>query len=207
MIGEDRTGLLSRLGRLVRRRPYVSGVTAAAVVGLGAYLVFGFFALHLLFVDSTVDEADPFAVPATTAATTAPSTTTATSPGSTAGPTTSTTTTTTSPPQPEVVVLATGDFISRAHTTTGTATVITDGDRRVLRLEGFATDNGPDLNVYLATGPPDGSPGEFVDLGDLKGNIGDQNYELTLDADLDRYTTVFIWCVRFSVAFGAAPLA
>jgi hypothetical protein len=62
--------------------------------------------------------------------------------------------------------------------------VIADGDRRFLRFEGFETDNGPDLNVYLATGPPDGSPGDFKDLGDLRGNIGDQNYEIPDDVDL-----------------------
>lgn len=100
-----------------------------------------------------------------------------------------------------------GSFIGRAHPTTGLAKVITDGNQRFLRFEGFETDNGPDLNVYLATGSPDGSPEDFIDLGDLKGNIGDQNYELPDDVDLDRYTTVFIWCVRFSVAFGTAPLA
>ena len=60
--------------------------------------------------------------------------------------------------------------------------------------------------MYIGSGPPDGSPGDFVDLGDLKGNIADQNYELTDEVDLSRHTTVYIWCVRFSVAFGAAAL-
>jgi len=107
----------------------------------------------------------------------------------------------------QVTTLAEGTFIDRAHPTRGTAKIITDGDRRFLRLEGFETDNGPDLNVYLATGDPTGSPGEFVDLGDLKGNVGDQNYEIDPGVAIDEYTTVFIWCVRFSVAFGAAALA
>ncbi|MCB1018203.1 MAG: DM13 domain-containing protein, partial [Acidimicrobiales bacterium] len=74
-----------------------------------------------------------------------------------------------------------------------------------------ATDNGPDLNVYLSTAPADADEGafddDFVDLGDLQGNIGDQNYEVPADVDLDRYQTVVIWCVRFGVAFGAATLA
>ena len=48
---------------------------------------------------------------------------------------------------------------------------------------------------------------DFIDLGDLKGNIGAQNYELSADIDLDEYTTVAIWCVRFGVAFNAANLA
>ena len=56
--------------------------------------------------------------------------------------------------------------------------------------------------VYLF----DDETGDFVDLGDLKGNIGDQNYELPADLDLDRYDFVDIWCVRFGVSFGSASL-
>ena len=52
-----------------------------------------------------------------------------------------------------------------------------------------------------------GASGEFVDLGDLKGNIGEQNYEIPPDVDLERFDTVVIWCVRFGVAFAAADLA
>lgn len=110
------------------------------------------------------------------------------------------------------VISVSGDFIDRSHPTTGIAKVLSDGaGRRVLRLENFETDNGPDLNVYLSTAAPDAPAGDFdedfFDLGDLKGNIGDQNYEIPDEVDLDRYSTVVIWCVRFSVAFGAAPLA
>ena len=90
--------------------------------------------------------------------------------------------------------------------------MLSDGsDQRFLRFEDFATDNGPDLNVYLSTAPPDAPAGDFdddfVDLGDLKGNIGSQNYEIPADVDLDRYRSVVIWCVRFGVAFGAAELS
>jgi len=104
-----------------------------------------------------------------------------------------------------------GDFIDRSHPTVGTAAVLSDGSgRRVLRLEGFSTDNGPDLNVYLVAAAPDAPAGDFdddfVDLGDLKGNIGSQNYEIPEEVDLDRHRTVVIWCVRFGVAFGAAGL-
>ncbi len=87
------------------------------------------------------------------------------------------------------------------------ASILTDGGtRRVLRLEeDFVTDNGPDLNVYL-TSAADGFGDEYVDLGDLKGNIGSQNYEIPADVDLDLYDTVVIWCVRFGVGFGSAEL-
>ena len=103
---------------------------------------------------------------------------------------------------------AAGSFIDGAHPTTGSAVVLTDGDtQRVLRLEeDFATDNGPDLNVYLASSA-DGFGDEYIDLGDLKGNIGSQNYDIPADVDLSVYDTVVIWCVRFGVGFGSAELA
>jgi hypothetical protein len=105
-----------------------------------------------------------------------------------------------------------GDFVDRSHPTSGQAVVLSDDvGERFLRFEDFRTDNGPDLNVYLSTAAPDAEAGafddDFVDLGDLKGNVGPQNYELPADVDLDRYSTVVIWCVRFGVAFGAAELS
>ena len=111
----------------------------------------------------------------------------------------------------EVVRLVEGSFVDRSHPTEGVAVVLNDGtQQRFLRFEDFATDNGPDLNVYLSSAPADASAGEFdddfVDLGDLKGNIGAQNYEIPTDVDLDRHSTVVIWCVRFGVVFGAAEL-
>ena len=106
---------------------------------------------------------------------------------------------------------AAGSFIDRSHPTEGSARVLGDGSGlRFLRLEDFRTDNGPDLNVYLSAAPPDAPAGafddDFVDLGDLKGNVGSQNYEIPAGLDLDRYSTVAIWCVRFGVVFGAADL-
>ena len=112
----------------------------------------------------------------------------------------------------QVVRLVEGDFVDRSHPTEGVAVVLNDGTRqRFLRFEDFATDNGPDLNVYLSSAPADASAGafddDFVDLGDLKGNIGAQNYEIPSDVDLTHDSTVVIWCVRFGVAFGAAELS
>ena len=104
----------------------------------------------------------------------------------------------------EVVTVAQGSFTGdTGHTVIGTALVLTDGtEQRFLRLESFESTNGPDLNVYLRA-----DDGEFVDLGDLKGNIGDQNYEIPTDVDLERFNTVQIWCVRFGILFGDATLA
>jgi len=115
------------------------------------------------------------------------------------------------PEMPQVRVEASGEFISRSHPTRGHAEVLGDGTgQRFLRFEEFRTDNGPDLNVYLSSAPTDAPAGHFdddyVDLGDLKGNVGAQNYEIPRGLDLDQYSTVVIWCVRFSVIFGAAEL-
>ncbi|MFB3049954.1 MAG: DM13 domain-containing protein [Acidimicrobiia bacterium] len=201
---------MNRVKDFVKRRPLVSAIAAAIVLGVGAWLVFGFFGFQTLFIDDEVAEANPFvagpgasglAVDETTEEMADAMNEAMDDVGNPGDDVVG------EPMAESVTTLVEGSFIGRAHPTTGLAKVITDGNQRFLRFEGFETDNGPDLNVYLATGPPEGSPEDFIDLGDLKGNIGDQNYELADDVDLDRYTTVFIWCVRFSVAFGAAPLA
>ena len=108
--------------------------------------------------------------------------------------------------------LASGQFHSGAHETKGTATVfqLADG-KKTLRLTDFATSNGPDVHVYLVAAD-DAKDNEgvskagFIDVGSLKGNIGDQNYDLPANADLTKYRAVTIWCKRFSVNFGTAPL-
>lgn len=108
--------------------------------------------------------------------------------------------------------LASGQFHSGAHDTKGTATVfqLADG-KKTLRLTDFATSNGPDVHVYLVAAD-DAKDNDavtkagFIDIGSLKGNIGDQNYDLPANADLTKYRAVTIWCKRFSVNFGTAPL-
>ena len=90
------------------------------------------------------------------------------------------------------------------HNAEGMAKVIRlDDASMILRLENFKATNGPDLYVYLAT---DKSASDFVDLGRLKGNIGNQNYEIPEGTDFSRYDTVLIWCKAFSVLFGSAEL-
>jgi hypothetical protein len=108
--------------------------------------------------------------------------------------------------------LTAGQFHSVAHETHGTATIQdVGGGRRVLRLTEFTTSNGPDVRVYLVAAS-DAKDNEtvtkagFVELGKLKGNQGDQNYDVPDDLDLSRYRAVTIWCHRFNVNFATAPL-
>jgi hypothetical protein len=111
--------------------------------------------------------------------------------------------------RPANVLLSRGQFGSLEHETTGVAQVIeVAGGERVLTLTDFETDNGPDLRVYLSTpdANQDSAGEEFVDLGGLKGNVGDQQYTIPGDADLKRLTKAVIWCRAFSVGFGAAQL-
>src|SRR5437667_1318212 len=108
--------------------------------------------------------------------------------------------------------LESGRFYSILHPTEGTATIYQMGDgTRVLRLTSFSTSNGPDVHVYMvaaddAKDVATVQKAGFIDLGILKGNIGDQNYKLGSDLDLAKYRAVSVWCKRFSVNFGAAAL-
>jgi len=99
-------------------------------------------------------------------------------------------------------LLAAGGFESLAHPTSGDAEVIQDGGRLVLQLRDYETDPGPDLRLYLAT---DSRAGDHRDLGAI-GNVGDKQVVLPEGIDLEKYSTVVIWCRAFSVGFGAAEL-
>ncbi|RST14057.1 electron transporter [Streptomyces sp. WAC05374] len=153
-------------------------VLVLAAVGFGLY----WFQPWKLWADQTVNEAVPPAKPSRQA-----------------GPET----------------LATGTLISHEHATTGTVRVVKLADgSRILRLENLDTSNGPDLKVWVTDAPVrEGKAGwhvfddgAYVSLGDLKGNKGDQNYELPDAFDPNTYTSVTIWCDRFDVSFGAATL-
>ena len=105
--------------------------------------------------------------------------------------------------------LARGSFSPVAHNGSGEAAVVRlAGGRRVLTLTSFSTASGPDLRLYISTGDPaDGDLGDFEDLGGLKGNRGNQQYDVPRALDLGRYSTVVVWCRAFSVPFTSAPLA
>jgi Electron transfer DM13 len=113
---------------------------------------------------------------------------------------------------PAMQPIESGTFYSILHPTEGTATIykMSDGTK-VFRFTNFKTSNGPDVHVYMvaAYDAKDNAAVEqagFIDLGPIKGNIGDQNYALGPEVDLAKYRTVSVWCKLFSVNFGAAPL-
>ena len=115
-------------------------------------------------------------------------------------------------PTAEWTVAASGTFFGADafHEGEGTAVIFQQGNQRVLRFEDFRVTNGPDLHVMLSkNADPLGSGiGEdYLDLGQLKGNVGSQNYELPADLDLNEYQSVVIYCVPFHVLFSAASLS
>ncbi|MPY98441.1 MAG: hypothetical protein GEU97_10670 [Actinophytocola sp.] len=110
-------------------------------------------------------------------------------------------------------LLASGRFVSQEHETSGKALVIERPDgSRVLRLEGLASSDGPDVHVWLtdaAAGLDEWGAyddGRYVALGKLKATHGSHNYAIPADADIDGLRSVVLWCDRFNVAFGSAAL-
>jgi hypothetical protein len=110
--------------------------------------------------------------------------------------------------------LLAGQFVGEVHKTTGRATVYQQADgSRVLRLTDFSTSNGPAVHVLLIDGKSTDPTKDFslaavknVDLGDLKGNQGDQGYRVPSEVNLDQMNTVAIYCERFHANFGTAML-
>ncbi len=182
-----------------RLRAFISahrGLVATAALVLAGLGIFAFlwFRPDKIFVNKTVNEALPTA-PAPAAS----------GPPAADG--------STGAPAAQPVILSSGPFRNLEHETTGTAKIVelTDGSR-VVRLEDFRTSNGPDVVVILSTTPATVDEwgayddGEFVNIGELRGNVGSQNYSIPGNVDLSKFRSVVIWCRRFNVAFGAAPI-
>ena len=214
--------------RLRSRRwilPVVAVVAIVAAVALAA------FQPWKLFIDKRVDESLPTGV-ATVSSSIAPAPTSIPAAAAPAVASTSATTVTaaastpatvpavapttppptvaaTTPPPSEAAAVpaepAPTSFTSGEHTTTGTVRRLTVDGKSVLRFEDLSTSNGPDVHVYLSPGA-DGYADGAINIATLKGNKGNQNYEIPDGVDLTRYRSVVIWCKRFSVAFGQAPL-
>ncbi|MFN2581460.1 MAG: DM13 domain-containing protein [Candidatus Dormibacteria bacterium] len=172
----------------MRGHPLITAVAMAAVGGVAFVIVY--FDPEALFTVHRVDEGQP-----ATMATPVNSTAAAATPRASA----------TSP-----AVIASGRFRDLEHATVGTASVLRLGDGSfVVRLEGFSTSDGPDVHVTLSPVPPTAGQNDFtayLDLGSLKGNQGNQNYPVPAGTDIARYRSVVIWCRRFAVGFGVAPI-
>jgi hypothetical protein len=189
-----------------RKRIWVIVAAAAGAVVIAVGLVL--FKPWLLFVDVRVDEQIP-----TVAASPAP---TPPSPAATSGTPLPSGAPGSAPVPAGPVQLASGSLISHEHATTGTVRIIQQPDgSRLLTLENLDTSNGPDVHVWLsAADVVEGQAGwytagsaEHYDLGLIKGNQGNQVYKIPESVDLSRYKSVDLWCVQFSVSFGAAQLA
>ena len=180
------------LARLVRQ-PLTWIIVGLLVVGgsLGLY----WFQPWKLFTSRTVNETLPsvdVAPPPT--------------PGVTATPNT---------PAPRNLLLASGTLITHEHRTSGAVRLVHLADGRIqLVVTDLSTSDGPDLRVWLTDRPViegrDGwhvfDDGRYVELGRLKGNRGNQVYDVPAGTDLTGLVSVTIWCKRFSVSFGAADL-
>jgi hypothetical protein len=113
-----------------------------------------------------------------------------------------------------VKTLETGTFHGKVHQTSGRATIYQEENGKlVLRLTNFKTSNGPDVHVILIAAKDADDDANFLksdterlELGKLKGNEGDQNYEIPAGTDFAKFQTVSIYCERFNANFGAAPL-
>jgi hypothetical protein len=162
----------------IGRHRLLTGGAGALVTGLIVFVLL-WFQPQKLFIEKTVNESEPMA---TVSATASPA-----------------------------VELASGSFRSLEHRTTGRARLIKlAGGDVILRFEGLDTSNGPDLRVYLSELPADRGwhayGVRFIELGALKGNRGSQNYRVPTGTDPTRYRSAVIWCRRFAVGFGVAPL-
>ena len=208
----------------IRRNLKVVLPLSVVVLAGVAFLAFGVFGVQTLFIDDEVDEDGPvFAsgvvaapdatvTPVVTEAPVVAAPTDTLAPDPTEAPVVTGAPVVTEPPVPQIATLVEGSFIPRGrYSGEGNASVLNDGsEQRFLRFENFSTDNGPDLRVYLSNSDANADGGtfddDFIDLGVLTGNIGDQNYEIPVGVDLSVYDTVVVWCVRFSTPFTAADL-
>lgn len=197
---------------IMKNKPLLFG-GGALVLAVVAWLAFGFFGIQSAFLDNEVSEAGPaFAANTADEPSEAEQDEVAATPEfQEAMADAEENRTETDEPVEEMADDMPGEIVTQfsasfagesRYTIEGTAEVLNDGsEQRFLRFEDFSSDNGPDLKVYLRA-----ESGDFVSLGELKGNIGDQNYEIPVGVDLNEFSTIQIWCERFSVNFGSAEL-
>ncbi len=180
------------MGRSHRRRRTIIIAVAAGLLAGAAGIAW--FQPQKLLINQRVDEAPPVAATPTPAA----SDTSLSQRGA-------------RPSSPEPRILSMSPFRSLGHATSGRAIALELADgSRFLRLADLRTSNGPDLFVYLSRASVDATretfDDDFVSLGRLRANQGNQNYAIPDGVLLTRYRSVVIWCRRFTYAFGAAAL-
>jgi hypothetical protein len=172
--------------------------SALAVVVLGAFGLY-WFQPWKLFTSKTVNDIAPVVAAAAPSAAAPPASSTPASPAAA-----------------ETVLLKQGRFITHEHTTSGSVQLVRLPDGKVqLVLRDLSTSDGPDLRVWLTDRPVlEGragwhvfDDGEWAELGRLKGTHGTQVYDVPGEISAGRFSSVTIWCKRFSVSFGAAALA
>jgi len=182
--------------KVSKRHPWLVAVVAAGVAAFTAFVIV-YFAPQDLFLDTSVNEPIPTASIGQIASPVGAPNTSSEPPARQDGPS----------------VLARGAFRSGEHDTTGTALLIALSDGRVyVRIEGLDTSNGPDVRIWLSAAGYRASDDAVhaaanLDVGGLKANHGNQNYLVPAGSDLSPYRSVVIWCRRFEVVFGAAPLS
>lgn len=194
-------------------------VMIAGVVGVVFVLAAGWYLVSPLFIDETVDEAFPGEVVGVETAVSEP-----TAPSDEAvddlaepvlneGKLRDKMVDEDMPAEGRPELLGQGQFvdIDDLHRGSGLAMVfaLPDG-RRILRVEEFNVTNGPDLHVILSSAAAptsrDDIGDDYIDLGELKGNMGNQNYDIPEGVDISAYQSVVIYCVPFHVVFSTAAI-
>jgi hypothetical protein len=100
-------------------------------------------------------------------------------------------------------LLATGNFSSNAHTTSGNVKICKGTSGNYIAFSNFKTDAGPDLRVYLSKNT---NASDFIELGTLTATSGSFNYSIPANTNIADYKYALIWCQDFSVLFGNALL-
>jgi len=100
--------------------------------------------------------------------------------------------------------IATGSFTgANSYIVSGRVTWFKNNTKQILYLNDFSASSGPDLKIYLSK---DIAASSFINLGNLKGLTGNQEYDIPASANLSEYKFVLIWCQRFSVNFGTSNI-
>lgn len=96
-----------------------------------------------------------------------------------------------------------GMLVGVGHTASGTASLFDSSGTKVIVLDPYSSQNGPDLKIYLSK---DDGANEYINLGNLKSTMGKQVYQIPAGTDVNQYPYVHVWCEKFTVVFAIAEL-